>query len=983
MPSADLRRLFAGLTLAAAFLAASGCGPSKPAAPGTVPPEFTPEEPPEPPIEALTDEPSDWAAETMEAMTLPEKVAQMVFVRAYGYFMNDDAPRMRRLFDLVAKEKVGGICLFQGEVHTSALLVNRLREMSAVPLLVASDFEWGAAMRIRRSTRFPEAMALGAARDPALAFEMGRVIGREARAMGVRQVYAPVADVNNNPANPVINTRSFGEDPNLVADLAVAFSKGLQSEGVLATAKHFPGHGDTDVDSHYGLPFMRHSRARLDSIELRPFRQLVEEGVGSVMVAHCDIPSLGGRRGVPATLSARAIDSLLIGKMGFRGLVVTDAMDMAGLTKNFGPDSAAVLAVEAGNDILLIPTNEERAIRAVLAAVRSGRISVERIDRSVRKILEAKAWAGLPEAEPVDPTTASAVIASEGSARLARMVARASITVLKNDSPLPLGRGRGRILHVILADGEEYRTEINRPDLPWPNERVGEYYAGLVRGRWSATQTVRLDPSSGKEAIDAVVRRAAGAGTVLVSVFSRARSAGKQGFPGALEEGAPRIVAANPRTVVASFGSPYVLAALPGAAAYLCAYSDAEAPVEAAVEVLFGEIPSKGRLPVTIPGMFPYGTGIVSGQLTLRHDTPAEAGLPPAALVRVDSVMLAAIADSAFPGGQLLAVRDGAVVIDRAYGAMTYAPDAAPVTPATIYDIASLTKVAATTLAAMKLFDEGKLSLDDLAGRFLPAFASGEKARITVEHLLRHRSGLPPFRNVFQTAASPAAALDSILATPLVARPGDSTIYSDIGFVALGKVVEAASGVALDRFVDSVFYAPLGMTRTFFRPAPELADSIAPTEFDSLFRKSLVRGAVHDENAFALGGVAGHAGLFSTAGDLAILAQMVMNGGTYGGTRFLRAQTVSLFTGRADTAQARGLGWDFVSASGYRSSGSLFGALSYGHTGFTGTSLWADPGKKIFIILLTNRVHPTRSNQKIRAVRPAVHDAVMRALGVR
>ena len=270
------------------------------------------------------------------------------------------------------------------------------------------------------------------------------------------------------------------------------------------------------------------------------------------------------------------------------------------------------------------------------------------------------------------------------------------------------------------------------------------------------------------------------------------------------------------------------------------------------------------------------------------------------------------------------------------------------------------------------MFDEGKLGLDDPAGRFIPRLDSGAKAKITIEQLLRHRAGLPPFRNYFLTCSTAEQALDSVYATPLVAKPGDTTIYSDFGFVILGKIVEAMSGVGLDRYVDSVFYSPLGMTRTMFLPPAGMTDSVMPTEYDSLYRHGLVRGVVHDENAFALGGVSGHAGLFSTAEDLAVFMQMLMNGGTYGGVRYLRAQTVALFTARGDTSQERGLGWDFVSLSGYTSAGALFGPLSYGHLGFTGTSIWADPGKKIFIILLTNRVYPTRNNQKIRNVRPAV-----------
>jgi len=994
MRSADIRRCLTAVALAAAvfiipFL--QGCGSGAPArpgvgtsAPGRFPGSTEPAPPAVGPIEALSPELSDWAEDILAGMTLEEKIAQMISVRAYGYFQNDRTDRMRRLFELVRNRKVGGVCLFQGDVTTSALLINRLQEMAEVPLLVSSDFEWGAAMRIRRTTRYPEAMALGASRDTLLAYRMGRRIAEEARSIGVQQVYAPVADVNNNPLNPVINTRSFGENPFLVASMASAVARGLQDGGVIATAKHFPGHGDTDVDSHLGLPFMRHSRGRLDSVELVPFRRLIADGVASVMVAHCDIPSLGDRTGVPATLSARAVDSLLVRDMGFRGLIVTDAMDMAGLTKHFSPDSAAVLAVEAGADVLLLPEDVESAIRGLLTAVVSGRIPESRIDRSVGKILQLKEWAGLSEYRPADLAAISSVVSDEGSIRLAGEIARSSVTLLKNDGILPLGSGRKTIVHIIVSDADGYRTQIDRPEVWWPNERVGDYYEGLVSSRWSRTTTYRLDPASDTSAFTAAREKAAAAGTVLVSVFSKVRSgSGGTGFPDDLVARVEGIISANPRTVVVTFGNPYILPSLTGARAYLCAYSDAEATSRAVAGALFGENPTRGRLPVTLEGMAPYGFGIFSDQLSLRYDTPEEAGLDPRLLDRVDSVVTGAIADSAFPGAQLVAVRGGEVVIDRAYGRTRYDDDAPPVTPDNLFDIASMTKVYATTAAVMKLFDEGRISLDDRAGSFIPALNRGARASITIQQLLSHRAGFPPFKQYFLSCTTAAQMLDSIYTTDLVANPGDTTIYSDFSFIILGRIVEAVTETGLDRYVDSVFYSPLGMSSTMYRPAGEDRARAVPTEFDSLYRRRLVAGEVHDENAYALGGVAGHAGLFSTATDLAVFTQMILNGGTYGGVRYFRPSTVSLFTGRRDSLQERGFGWDFVSLSGYTSAGGVIGPESFGHRGFTGTSVWADPGKKIFIIFLTNRVYPTRKNIKIRNVRPAVYDAVMNSLGYR
>jgi beta-glucosidase-like glycosyl hydrolase/CubicO group peptidase (beta-lactamase class C family) len=905
----------------------------------------------------------------------------MVMCRAYGYYYSTESDEYRRLVRLVRDEKIGGVALFQGDVLETAVMMNRLQEMADVPLLIAGDFEWGAAMRIRRSTRFPEAMAIGATRDTALAFRSGVATGEEARAIGVGMDFAPVADVNVNPDNPVINTRSFGENPELVAAMATAFANGLRSAGVLATAKHFPGHGDTQTDSHLNLPLLPHSRVRLDTVELVPFQRLIKSGVASVMVGHLEVPSLQYGRSYPATLSPYVINGLLKHDLGFTGLVVTDAMDMGALVNSYGSDSAAVLAVEAGVDLLLILPDETRSVAAIASAVRTGRISQDRIDASVRKILSQKSALGLPANRMVDIKAAAGHVGTRDHLALARQVARQSITVLRNDHVLPLERfGGKRILSVIVADAENYRTEIHRSSSQWSNEPVGDYFMAQLRKRTTTAQSFHIDPSTNELDLDLLLKSARRTDIILCPLFSKARSgSGQFGLPESITKIVDTLCSFRKPVVLIAMGSPYILSAFARGSAYLCTYSDAEASTDALVEALFGEIRTQGRLPVTIPDRFEFGAGIDLSQTVLRRDLPESVGMSRDSLALVDSIITRAIRDSAFPGAELLVAKDGAVIDNKAYGTLSYDYGSPPVDPSTMYDIASMTKVIATTSAVMRLCDEGTLRLSDPVAGYLPAFATHGKERITLNNLLLHNGGLPAFKPLFQTCSSPQQILDSVYETEMIYRTGDSTVYSDFDFILLGKIVEAVTGTTLDHYVDSVFLQPLGMTRTMFRPPEALWENIAPTEFDSTFRKTLVRGVVHDENAFALGGVSGHAGLFSTASDLAVLMQMVLNGGTYGGREYLKPETVRLFTSRQGAKGTRALGWDMKSMNGYSTAGSLMGGTTFGHTGFTGTSVWADPDKKITIIFLTNRVHPTRANAKIGKVRPLVHDAVMRS----
>ncbi|MBI3195014.1 MAG: serine hydrolase [Ignavibacteriae bacterium] len=964
----------------------------------TPPPEIVKQDKPKPTK-------NEWVEQTLARLSLEEKISQMILSRSYGYYYSSKSEQYRLLHHLVEGHKIGGLIFFQGDVYETAEMLNRCQEWSDIPLLVAADFEWGSAMRIRRGTRFPEAMAVGATRDTLLAYQMGKAIGKETRAMGIHQNYAPVADVNNNPDNPVINTRSFGEDPKLVAEMACAFTAGMQSENVLATAKHFPGHGDTHVDSHIDLPSVNVSRSRLDSLELYPFRELFKRNVASVMVAHLTVLSIDSTKGLPSTLSKPFITGLLKQELGYTGLIVTDALDMGAIVNKFGSDSTAIFAVEAGTDVLLILPDEDAAIEALIHAVENGRISEERINYSVRKILGYKFDLGLVENRFVDLKNIREVVATPEHLGIAKQIARKSITVLKRDSvasilPLPSrerdsNRLSKKILNIVIADVESYRTEIQRNGNPWTNEPVGNYFTTMLKRRTNNVEQVTVDPSWNKMSFDSLLKKAKSADIVLLPIFSKARSgAGMFGIGSDVTNFIKQLSELNKPTVALALGSPYVLSVVPKANAYVCSYSDCEASTEATVEALFGEIPTQGKLPVNIPNMFAFGEGIDISQSVLRKDKPENVGFNSDSLALVDSVVNQAIRDAAFPGAQVCVVKDGAIVLNKSYGKETYgASDSgfriqdstivngqSSIVNQTMFDLASLTKVIATTSAVMKLYDEAKLGLDDKVVNFIPEFGVHGKENITIRNLLLHNSGLPAFKRLYAMCKTPQEVLDSVFNSGLIYRTGDSTVYSDFGFITLGNIVERISGQTLDEYCRKNFFEPLGMKQTMFNPPESLWTNIAPTEYDSLLRKKLVRGVVHDGNAFTLGGVSGHAGLFSTASDLAIFMQMLMNGGSYNGKQFLKHETIKFFTTKRGTNSTRALGWDTKSVEGYSSAGKFFSEKSFGHTGFTGTSIWADPERNLFVIFLANRVYPTRANTKISGVRPAVHEGVIKSL---
>ncbi|MEM8485476.1 MAG: glycoside hydrolase family 3 N-terminal domain-containing protein [Bacteroidota bacterium] len=908
-----------------------------------------------------------WARATLNKLTLEQKVSQLFFPYAYGVYQSSDDPAYKRLVDLVERFEVGGVVFFQGDPFSQAQLANDLQNMSNLPLITSQDMETGAGFRLKRTTHFPSAMAFGASRNTDLAYSAGLITAREARALGVYQVFAPVADINNNADNPVINIRSYGERANLVADMVTAFTFGLQDGNVIATVKHFPGHGDTATDSHSDLPILPFTRARLDSVELVPFRAARDAGIMSVMMGHLALPELEPDTNIPATLAPAVVNSLLREEMGFKGLIVSDAMRMSGITKSFGTGESAVRAIEAGVDILVMSQDEYAARAAILRAVEEGRLTEERIDQSVMRLLTTKEWLGLNRNRLLNPSSTRQIVATNYHKMISETVARESVTLLSNQrNLLPLKQTPRRVAIVTISDSDE-------------PER-GQYFNSVFRSlaTRSSVSNYLIDTRSTNDDYNKVLSRARNADLIIIPTYRPFRSGTNRiALPARIQSFMNRLVRQNKPTILVSFGSPYLVNDLTRQPnVYIAAYGESESSEKAVAQAMFGQTAIKGKLPITIPGLYQFGEGIQVPQLFAREGYPEEVGMSSASLSRVDSLINASIADQAFPGAAIAIGRPDVLVKLQGYGYYTYDSERR-VAPTSKFDLASLTKVVATTTAIMQLYEQGKLKLDDKIAKFLPNFGQNGKDGLTVRHLLTHTSGMTPFRPFHQEGITTRSGIiDAIFSEELIYAPGTEMRYSDFNMIVLALLVEKISGQNFGTYTTRNIFAPLGMNDTGFRRSGVGSDqTVVPTEVDQNFRKRLVQGEVHDETAYSLGGTAGHAGLFSTAKDLSKFAFMMMNEGKHNGQAFLKEETVRLFTAAVDGSRhSRALGWDTKSPEGYSSAGQLFSTKSFGHTGFTGTSLWIDPEADLFVILLTNRVYPTRDNKKHSAVRAKLAD---------
>jgi beta-N-acetylhexosaminidase len=919
-------------------------------------------------IPMVTNENIRFAEARLNQLTTRQKIAQLMVVWAHGQYQSIDSERFETLRDLVLDEKIGGLMFSRGNIYDQAVLTNRLQQLTEIPLWITQDMEFGAAMRLEGTTRIVPAMGVAATGNVVNAWHKGKITALEAKAVGVHQIFAPVADINNNPENPVINTRSFSEDPAIVARYVDAFVRGAQSVGVMATAKHFPGHGDTSIDSHYALPVISVDWARLNEVELEPFRAAIDAGVGSIMTAHIAFPALATTARTPATLDPAIINGILRDSLGFEGLIVTDALEMRGITLQYSPGEAVVMALNAGADILLAPRDIRKALDEAEIAVAEGKLSEATIDRALKRFLAVKASFGLFDSNgTVDIDQISLAVNNRYNRSYAGRIARESVTLLRNRNQiLPINPETDQRIHIISIS----------------NTRDDQSATALRNSmrRYNPNVTADgIDLRSSREEINAALRTASRADLIVLALPTAVGGGYRNDHPAIRQNIFTQIRNLRKPVIAAAFGNPLIIESAGFADVHVLAWAATAEQYEAFTDASFGASAVNGRLNMRIGRLYEANAGYYIPQQRLRRDHPESVGLSSEHLQKIDSILVKAISDRIFPGAAVAVVRDGVLVKLNSFGYHDY-DQTRQVQVDDVFDLASITKVMATTLSAMRLIDQDKLSLDTPVSEFFPSFQTEEKSAIRVRHLLEHTSGLPAFRVYVDVLKSRVEIVEAILNEPLINNPGEVYVYSDLGLITLGLIVEHISGKDLNQFARDEIYIPLGLLSTTFNPAnlgPQFLERVLPTENDTIYRNKRIQGVVHDERAYYLDGIAGHAGLFSTAADLAVLVQMLINEGWYNNIQVLNEETLRTFITRQAPLNRRGLGFDLKTLEGFSSAGQFSGPQTYGHLGFTGTSFWIDPDTKTGVILLTNRTYPFRGQTSgIAGVRAAVSDIV-------
>lgn len=958
---------------------------------------------------ASSPEAQRWVDSVYNSLTPRERIGQL-FIPMVNPAAGATSRNSVKL--LVGGNHVGGLLFSAGTIAEFADLTSYAQSLSKVPLLMTLDGEWGLSMRVKDTPRFPHNMGLGAIANERLLYDYGREVARECHLIGVQVNFAPVLDVNSNPANPVIGYRSFGEDPNRVAAMGIAYSRGLEDGGILAVAKHFPGHGDTSTDSHKTLPTVNHDKKHLRSTDLLPFERYIDERLGGVMVGHLNVPALDNS-GSPASLSPTVTTRLLKEEMGFDGLVFTDALAMKGAGSQ---QNNCVAALLAGADILLASEHPASDIKAVETAISKGVISQQAINAKCRKMLAYKYALGLATPHVISKSGLKQKLNSPQADAINRRLAAASITAVFNEHDLlPIKDIDTKSIAVVSLGApsdnkfSEFCRKYANVDLYSDNSHFSEAKIAEIKNHDIIIMAIFNDKASSRETL-AKFKDSKG----IIPVF---------------------------------FVNPYKMAkfapSLNGIKTLVTAYDDTPYTREYAAQALFGGIDVTGRLPVNLKGLAPIGSGVKLSKTRLGYSAPAAGGIAAWLTDSIDSLVNVGLRTKAFPGCQVLVAQKGNVLFNKNYGKLDYLHQR-PVTDATIYDLASVSKAAGTLPGVMLAYDQGLFNLDDRASKHIPGLRNTNKEQITVKELLFHESGMPASLNMFdlmmdtlsytgrlisakktptntvkianRAYGNASARLRSDItshhrssSTPIEAAKGifvgkhtfdtimgriynaklrkdKSYNYSCLNFALLMDMEQRLSGVVHDKWTDEGVFSPLGMYNTSYRPLSNGYNStrIAPTEHDAFLRKQTLRGYVHDELANMSGGVQGNAGLFSTADDLSKLCQMWLNGGTYGGKRVLSENTVKLFTTMKSPNSRRGLGFDKPDMLKPESSPTtpLASAETYGHLGFTGTCFWVDPANDLIFIFLTNRINPTRDNSAFSKldIRPKLLDLVYRSL---
>jgi beta-glucosidase-like glycosyl hydrolase/CubicO group peptidase (beta-lactamase class C family) len=927
-----------------------------------------------------------WVDSVMKTLTIDRQIAQCIWIAGYS---NGDISHEVEVSDIIRKYGIGGVIFFEGTSEKQAELTNFYRKISKVPLLITIDAEWGVGMRLSNIEKFPFQMTLGAIKNDSLIYEFGKAVALQFKRLGMQMNLAPDADININPANPVINYRSFGENRENVAFKAIMYMKGMQDNGILAAAKHFPGHGDTNVDSHLDLPVITHSRARLDSIELYPFRRLIEEGVGSIMVAHLNLPSLDTSTGLPSTLSHVIITDLLKKEMGFKGLIITDAMAMQAVTRYFKPGEADAKALEAGNDVAEFVTDVEATIRETKNYIAKKKLAANDIALKCRKILALKYWSGLNKPQFINEENIEQEVSPMVSWALIRELYANALTVLNNEQDIiPIKK---------LQNLKIATVAINKDAVSSFQKRV-DYYIPADHFYINPSDTV---------ACKKLLKKLSAYDLVIGGVFDLDQRPDMGfGIKPDMTKFLEKLILNN-KTIITWFGNPYGIdkvEALQRANGLILAYQENEYTEDLSAQLIFGGIGARGTLPVTINTKWAYDFGIMTpGSIRVQFGIPESVGMSSIILnTKIDSIVNAGLAANAYPGCVIMAARKGVVIFHKAYGFQTY-DNRIAVREDDLYDLASITKISSTLAGLMLLNTEGKFSPDKTLGFYLPEFKKTNKGNIGMRDFLTHQAGLTPFISFWKETINPDGTFkrrtfeyqynnkyplevadglyinknyrkkmfNEIKKSPLGEK---KYVYSDLTFIIAPQIIENLTGQKWYEFVTDSIYRKIGAMEMGFNPYKKFPiDRIVPTEYDSLFRKQLLRGTVHDEGAAMLGGISGHAGLFSNANDLLKLMEMYRRMGEYGGEQIVGRNVMEEYSKVQfpGNNNRRGLGFDkpllnnsqLPQKDTYPTRGAS--PESFGHSGYTGTFVWVDPVSEISYVFLCNRVYPTRKNEEL------------------
>ena len=935
----------------------------------------------------------EWVDSIYNQLSLEEKVGQLFMV---DVFSSESKSQTDKVKELIEEYHIGGVIFSKGGPLRQAKLNNEYQELSEIPLLIGMDAEWGLAMRLDSTFAFPWNMTLGAIRDNNLIEQTGAAIARHSKRMGVHINFAPVVDINTNPENPIIGNRSFGEGKENVSLKASAFMKGMQRENVLSSAKHFPGHGDTDKDSHKTLPTVDFSKRRLDSIELYPYRKLIEEGLSSIMVGHLNVPALETNPNLPSSISKTIVTDLLKEEMGFSGLIITDALNMKGVSNYSQPGEIDLAAFLAGNDILLISEDVPKASQRLIDAYHAGLITENRLKHSVRKILFAKYKAGLNQYEPVEKTYLYSELNSVRNRVLEEKLIENALTLIKNDRDVVPVRDlhKKRIAYVQIgdADGIPFYNQLSRyaqvdqieaEHLSDLNEKLEQYNLVIIGYHKSNESPWSSHKFSERE---------------LVWLYEIAR---------------------KNKVILNVFTSPYAMLDLKSNTNFegiLIGYQNSPVAQEKAAQIIFGAIEAKGILPVSAGIEFPEGTGFRTKSLQrLAYGLPESVGMNSYKLRKIDSLIARTIEEKMSPGVQVLVARKGKVVYNRSAGYHTYEKKN-PVSETDVYDLASLTKILGTLPLVMELVQEDELDFTTSLAEMIPSFRYSNKGKVNLQQMLSHYARLKPWIPFHRSTFDPVTKGPSLQYYRNTDTPGfntkvaenlfirndmrDSILqviseselqreleyrYSDLPYYILKSYIEGIYGASLNDLVKDRLYNSLGANRTSYLPLNYFPkEQIVPTVNDKTWRNQLLRGYVHDEGAALLGGIGGHAGIFSNANDVAKIMQMYLNGGVYGGKRYFKQETIDKFNTcyYCEDEVRRGVGFDKPQLKKVGPTCGCVSRSSFGHSGFTGTLTWADPEEEIVYVFLSNRIHPSAENKKLirEGIRTEIQEVIYEAI---